>query len=325
MNKPDKKLLIFVLIAVFLTAPAAWAEGESGPSPTENPFLWVIQADPPSFLYGTIHLPDDQVLVLPRVVDTAFEASDVVCTEIPMDTETMMKAAMAFMLPGEETLADILPEDLYRRTDEVFKSKGFSLQMFQKFSVIGVAIQIPLLDYLPEMATKQPLDMTLYQRALSDGKEMDALETIEEQIAVFQAFSTDEQIHILRTALDWLDKTADDEKPAMERLIEAYLDGDAKKFWDLAYEYYDPNDPVDNKFLRIAISERNQRMADRIVERLREESGKIRFFAVGAGHYHRDDGVLALLREAGFKVERLSADDADKLEEILAADAAVDD
>ena len=29
---------------------------------TDNPFLWVISKTPPSFLYGTIHLPDDRVL-----------------------------------------------------------------------------------------------------------------------------------------------------------------------------------------------------------------------------------------------------------------------
>src|SRR6185295_13415884 len=52
---------------------------------TEKPFLWRIDGAPPSYLYGTVHVPDQRVLELPEVVRRAFDASDVFNAEIPLD------------------------------------------------------------------------------------------------------------------------------------------------------------------------------------------------------------------------------------------------
>jgi uncharacterized protein YbaP (TraB family) len=321
MNRPVKSLLLSILILALLAVPMASAE-EKAVTPTEHPFLWVLPTEPPAFLFGTIHLPDDRVLALPEVVTTAFEASDVVCTEIPMDINTQTKAAMAFMLPGDKTLADILPEDLYERTDKYFQSKGFSIAIFQKFKVYAVALQLALLDYLSDFATKQPLDALLYTRAGKQGKETDALETVEEQIDIFESFSDEEQIELLRETLDQLEKGGAE---YAEKMIVAYIAGDGERLWKMMYEYMDPDNAVDQKFMRIAITERNQHMAERIAQRLKDNEDKIYFFAVGAAHYDREDGILALLDEMGYKAKRINAADTEQLEEILSTGSAVGD
>jgi len=321
MNHVTKSLLVSIAILALLSVPLFSAE-EKAVTPTEHPFLWVIPDDPPAFLFGTIHLPDDRVLALPEIVTTAFDASDVVCTELHMDMETQTKAAMAFMLPGDKTLADILPKDLYERTDKYFQSKGYSLALFQKFKVYAIAMQLMLLDYLPEFATKQPLDAMLYSNAEKQGKETDALETVEEQIDIFESFTEDEQVEILRETLDQLEGGG---AQYGEKMIQAYLAGDGDRLWKVMYEYVDPDNPVDRKFMRIAITERNQRMADRIGERLKNNEDKIYFFAIGAAHYDREDGILALLKDMGYAPQRLNASDLERLQEILGAEATVQD
>jgi uncharacterized protein YbaP (TraB family) len=85
------------------------------------------------------------------------------------------------------------------------------------------------------------------------------------------------------------------------------------------YEYMDMDDPIDQKFMRLAIVERNQRMAERIAQRLKDNEDKIYFFAVGAGHYHLDDGIIALLDEMGYKAKRIGAADIEQLKEMLSA------
>lgn len=316
MNRSHAKTVALALIVVALAAPAQAGE-QNAVKPTEHPFLWVVSADPPSFLYGTIHLPDDRVLALPAVVNTAFDASDVVCTEIPLDMETQMKAAAAFMLPGEETLTDILPEDLYKRTDAFLQARGLSLGMLQKFKVYAIAIQLMLLDYLPDLATKKPLDATLYERAIAEGKVTDGLETVDEQIAVFDALTTDDQIELLDDTLDYMEKAQESGKPVTERIVDAYLQGDGKALWDTMHEYMDPDKDVYKKFMKLALSDRNRRLADRIVQRLKENPGKSYFFAIGAGHFDRDDGILALLEKSGYEVTRLHAADAERLDRQL--------
>jgi uncharacterized protein YbaP (TraB family) len=317
MSTPKRSLFWLLIILSLITAPFLAAE-EKAVTPTEKPFLWILSSEPPSFLYGTIHIPDDRVLALPEVVSTALEASDVVCTEIPMDMDTQMAAAMAFILPGDENLYDILPTDLYERTAAYFEAKGYSLTMFQKVKVYALVLQLVLLDYLDDLATKQPLDAMLFAWAEEEGKTTDALETVEEQIAIFEAFTVKEQIELLRETLDHLEKSGEQ---YAEKMIDAYLSGDGDSMWNTMYEYMDPENPLDIKFMRLAFTERNQNMADRIAKRLTENTDKIYFFAIGAGHYHQDKGLLALLHEMGYEATRINAADADKLEEMLSVGA----
>jgi hypothetical protein len=54
-------------------------------------------------------------------------------------------------------------------------------------------------------------------------------------------------------------------------------------------------------------------MTDRIEKKLKDSPGKCYFFAIGALHYPGADGIKALLEGKGYKVTRLSAEDAGKL------------
>src|SRR5437773_1181942 len=61
--------------------------------PTTKPFLWRIEGPVPSYLYGTIHLPDSRVLDMPEVVRQAIAASDGIFTELPIDATLKVAAA----------------------------------------------------------------------------------------------------------------------------------------------------------------------------------------------------------------------------------------
>ena len=62
--------------------------------------------------------------------------------------------------------------------------------LFQRMKPWAAMSQLSLLEFLPEMmAGKQPLDSMLYAKAQSDGKKVGALETPDEQIAVFESFT----------------------------------------------------------------------------------------------------------------------------------------
>jgi uncharacterized protein YbaP (TraB family) len=289
-------------------------------TPTEKPFLWMIDTSPPSFMYGTIHLPDDRVLALPYVVQAAFDVADVVLTEVPMDDQTKMKAAQSFMMNGQ-TLTDVLPQELYARVDEFMQAKGLSLAMLGQFKPIAIAVQLILLDYLPDLMTKKAPDALIYDMAGKAGKKTDALETIEEQIAVFDALTMDEQIEALRSVVEYLEEAEESGISIAREIVDIYLTGDAEKMWEILTAQMDPDDPVDKKFMRLLFAERNKRMTDRIISRIEQHPGEIHFFAVGAGHYHRDDGILALLKEAGYGVKRLDAGDVEIIEEALPAAA----
>jgi hypothetical protein len=292
--------------------PAAGADKK--PQPVENPLLWRIgpaadgQQQPAGYLYGTIHVPDDRVLALPPAVIGALRTSTAVFTEIPMDSATQMAMAPKLMLSEGRTLDDVLPADLYARVEKKVSASGLPMTMIKRFKIWALATQLILLDRMVEFATKQPLDKVIRERGRTAGKRLGALETVDEQLAVFDELSEKEQVHLLRQTLDMLDEHAAKGEDPIEIMVEAYLTGDAAELERVMMETYDPDNPIDRKLIGRLFTERNQRMAERIRKELTAAEGPV-FFAVGAGHLVGDDGLVDLLRQAELTVERVGADE----------------
>jgi len=274
-----------------------------------KPLLWRIEAQQPggkpSYLFGTIHYPDDRVLKLPGAVTDAIDEADTVVTEVPMDSATQMQMAMKSMLPGGKTLQDVLPEDLYARLSKLFEAKGLPMMAIKRFKIWAVAVQVALVDHLMELASKTPLDMHLYNLGKERGKELGGLETIEEQLAVFDSLTQEEQVEMLRQALEEREKNLEKGKDLLEMMVKMYLAGNADLLMERMMEEYDPENPLDSKLIKKLFTDRNHVMAERIAARIRETPGKSCFFAIGTGHLPGDDGVLALLQKAGFGVTRV--------------------
>ncbi|XP_076439978.1 metalloprotease TIKI1-like [Babylonia areolata] len=82
-----------------------------------NSFLWTIRRDPPSYLFGTIHVPYTQVWdFIPDNAKQAFRQTDYVFFELDLtDPYTLSALASCQLLPKGENLANVLPAGLYSR------------------------------------------------------------------------------------------------------------------------------------------------------------------------------------------------------------------
>ncbi|XP_016112652.1 metalloprotease TIKI1-like, partial [Sinocyclocheilus grahami] len=82
-----------------------------------NSFLWTIKRDPPSYFYGTIHVPYTRVWdFIPENSKQAFQQSSIVCFELDLtDPYTISALTSCQLLPQGENLQDLLPKDIYRR------------------------------------------------------------------------------------------------------------------------------------------------------------------------------------------------------------------
>ncbi len=287
--------------------PAGPAEEAPEPSPPE-PLLWVVEGEPRIFLFGTIHIPDQRVKTFSKTVEDARASADVLWTEIRMEMAEQMKVQMAAMLTGGKTLKDVLPEDLYKRTTEYIASKGYPGAMLDAFKPWVVATTIQILDILPQMAQNPALDATLYDEAKAAGKEVGGLETAEEQIAIFDTMSNEEQAEMLSKTIDLL-KEAEKDGGALEMITKAYLTGDPEVIHKAMYDQYDPTDPLQKKLMTALLDDRNVRMVDRMLERSAKAPEKTYFVAVGAAHYPGEMGILKLLEKKGKTVRRLKRGD----------------
>ncbi|XP_053321745.1 metalloprotease TIKI1 [Spea bombifrons] len=82
-----------------------------------NSFLWTIKRDPPSYFFGTIHVPYTRVWdFIPENSKKAFHQSNIVYFELDLtDPYTISALTSCQMLPQGENLQSVLPRDIYRR------------------------------------------------------------------------------------------------------------------------------------------------------------------------------------------------------------------
>uniref|UniRef100_G1L5G7 Metalloprotease TIKI n=2 Tax=Ailuropoda melanoleuca TaxID=9646 RepID=G1L5G7_AILME len=82
-----------------------------------NSFLWTIKRDPPSYFFGTIHVPYTRVWdFIPDNSKEAFQQSSIVYFELDLTNPyTITALARCQMLPQGENLQDVLPRDIYCR------------------------------------------------------------------------------------------------------------------------------------------------------------------------------------------------------------------
>ncbi len=290
--------LLFLLLPAL--AAAEWAA----------PFLWRIEGDKPSYLFGTIHLADPRLAILPAAVDDAFKEAGAVYTEIPFDPQSMGRVVQATVAPSGEGLAATLPEELHARAAAVLRTirPELDIAAFDGLRVWAFATQLVLLEAQLSNPFGTPLDLRLYRRAASEGKATRAVETIDEQLDVFRSLSREEEIRMLRDTVEYMEEAQTEGRDIVGEMLSLYLAGDLPRLGELLEETMAGGSDTDlnDRLARKLLTDRDERMAERIARHLREEPENVHFFAVGAGHFASAEGIQHRLREKGFTVERVA-------------------
>jgi uncharacterized protein len=324
-RRPFLRLLVFGLLIVPLVHGLAMqAQVATASKATDKPFLWRVEGTVPSYLYGTIHVPDARVLELPDIVKRALDASDVFAAEIPLDEQTQASMLSKIMLPPGQDLRKIVGDEVFTRIVRVLNNGlagklpngagellASTLAPMRPWAAMS---QLELVEYLPDMISgRQPLDVMLYGLASKAGKEVAGIETVDEQIGVFDSFTNKEQVEMLIATLDEIEKPQTDGVSPLQKLVKTYLAGDLNQ---LAIELEDQGpveDGLKQKIETRVVTNRNIIMADRISALLGKKPAKSYFIAIGALHYAGDTGLLSQLMKKGFTVKRLTPADASSL------------
>ena len=279
---------------------------------TKHPFLWKIEGpgvEKACWLYGTMHLGDDRLLAIPKVVDDAMANADALYCELAMDEmmKNQVKMTKMMLLPKGQKLSTILPADLYEKLDKRLRKLGASAGRFDNFQIWALNLTMAQFEAAKAGMLKS-LDQTIYATAKSDGLEVGGLETFDEQMAAVSAASQADQIAGLRDSLAYMDKLEESGKTSMGILLEAYLTGSEHRILSVVEETMGPDEELNERLMKPMLEERNGRMADRIAKKLTGQ-GKPRsfFFAVGAMHNIGKGSVVELLRKKGYTLSRVAA------------------
>jgi uncharacterized protein YbaP (TraB family) len=241
----------------------------------------------PSFLFGTIHSEDPRVVDLPPPVRKAFDASPRIALEVVPDASAIIKAMVTMTYTDGRLLRDALPPALYLETADALGSLGMSEEAFKDLKPWAVVTMLSS----PPSETGEFLDMLLFQRAVAEGKRIEGLESMAEQLAVFDTLPETDQIALLRDTL----ATRAQLPLIFEALIATYLDRDVEGLQRLSERHLAESDPaLAALFQEVVIDSRNRRMVERMAPLLAEGGW---FIAIGALHLPGDRGVVELLRQ----------------------------
>ena len=201
-------------------------------------------------------------------------------------------------------LRERLPDGLYQRLEAYLALQGLPVRAFDHRSVWAVAVALPLLDYLQAVQTQPVLDEFLVELAAQWGVHRDSLETVQEQVAVFEQITPGAQVRLLDATVTQLERDMEEGRSGIEELVQAYLSGSERRLLrELAGG--DPDDPENREIMARILDGRSRTMADRIAALLAEDPARTRFFAVGAGHLPGAHGIVSLLRASGHDVRRV--------------------
>lgn len=276
-----------------LPLPAAAAERY------DHGLLWRIEGAgaPASHVFGTVHLADPRVTRLPPAVARALDEARSLTLEAGVDPASMLGVAGRMVFTDGRDLPGVAGAELFGRAAKLTEGLGLPEPMLRLFRPWAVAI---LLSVPPQDPTNV-LDFVLERRASEQGKPIHQLETMDEQISVLEGLSQEDQVALLRQAVDEHEHLP----RRIGRVVDAYLARDLAGLWRVSQEGVGAGAEerrLNEVFTRRLLHERNARMAERAEPRLRQGGA---FIAVGALHLYGGSGVLAELERRGWRVTRV--------------------
>ena len=286
---------IFFVFAAFLFSASLYA----------HPFLWKVSNDEHEFyMFGTIHLPDPRVTSLPKEVNNALADASHFYAELDLSEENTMQIKQSMWLPEKKDLYDYLDDELEANISNYLQSVNneLNLEFFSKQKIWVLAITLTVLEQQLKFPGHAPLDKVLYQKALSLGLNSGGLETIEEQLSVFESMTTDQQLIFLKDTVDFMRLAKANDQDFVEHSINAYLAGDLNDLMDHLMSYMKNNEFYEQLLERL-INQRNLKMSERMLSLVEQTPQEKYFFAIGAGHFWGEKGIHSILKQQGYNVD----------------------
>lgn len=241
-----------------------------------------------SHLFGTIHLPAREVGQPTPRLRKLVDESRLLLLEARLDAAALAEISTLMFLPDDQRLSSLIPHDDFGRAQTLLIPYGIDGRTLQRLKIWAAYTTLSL----PPAAVGTPLDLVLQQRAEKAGVEVRGLESLREQMGVFDAISLADQRSLLHETIC---HHADNQQQ-MRRIVDAYRAGDLARVEALSAPV---QTPAERRLHERLVRARNHLLVGRMQAAL--ETGGV-LVAIGALHLPGDEGVLALLEARGFEV-----------------------
>ena len=281
------KYLATLLLTTGLSIPAF-------SQPTTSSLIWKIEGkglEQPSYIFGTVHMLKRADYRLSQEVLQLMAESEAVYMEVDLDNlEALSELAQLLTLPPGTTLLDYMTEEEYT--------------IIKNYLEDSLNVNIREFEILKPFALQQAFtantageDLVSYEMELmswcyNNSKTIEGIETVAEQMAIFDQIPYEEQIDWV---LDFIENP-DVNEGLFDSIVYHYRESDL----DGLYKDLLDSSPEIMVYEPLFISDRNKRWIPRMEAIMQKGTY---FFAVGAGHLPGESGVLELLKASGYTVQ----------------------
>jgi uncharacterized protein YbaP (TraB family) len=290
-----------LLLLLALLVPYALQAAPVSPAPLV-PALWELSDGKSKVtLFGTVHsLPRGVDWFRPHVVQALDSADRLVLeTVIPDSPAASLPVVMRLArLPAPRPEVERLPESwrpVYKRV--AARLKPGPLDWYDTWFI---SLTLSNLQSQAEgMDPRIGVEAVLSERAKMRNIPIEALETVEDQLILFDALSEPDQQQLLISALEEIERSDGQVKEMLDDWLAGNTDGLAAKV-NADFE----RSPM---LRRMLVEDRNARWAAWIANEMKKKPGNM-FVAVGAGHLAGPTSLIAELEKRGFQVKRVVAE-----------------
>jgi uncharacterized protein YbaP (TraB family) len=295
LRRSRSALAVAVVIAAVAVANAA-----AQPRTATRSFMWkATRQQGAVYLVGSVHMLTKDFYPLAAPIEAGFKDSDLLVEEV--DLAEMLAPDQQFsllargMLPAGQTLDKVVSPATMALVNARVGSLGMPASALQQFKPWFLAMTLMAVEW--EKAgfdAALGLDKHFYDRAQTEGKAVQGLETTEYQISRFDGMAMAQQDRFLAESL----KDLDAEKASVQKIADAWKAGDLSTLERLVLQ-----DVKDDPFMyQRLLVERNRNWLPKI-EALFARPGRA-FVVVGAAHLVGPDGLIAMLKAKGARVDQ---------------------
>ncbi|MBY0402165.1 TraB/GumN family protein [Myxococcota bacterium] len=297
-------------LGVGCAGPAPRVEG-AGDRATPPAYRIEGDAGADLILLGTVHFGPAKGWDLSPALDAGIALADRFVFEIDPRALTDasvgdLLAELAVLEPGRR-LSDLIAPETAKRLEErdaLLTSLGFPRGAREGREPWYVAVS---LVELPVEANGWSMAAALEQQLFAEvqGRPVLGLETVEEQLRMLDGLPYPLQDLMLRDTLERLDEAAE----SLQELAAAWQRGDEANLAALAREGIDEYPELDAVY-DVLLDARNRRWLGQLRLLLDDPAhrGESVLVAVGALHLVGDEGLVELLRQAGYRAEAVPHD-----------------
>lgn len=288
------------------------SEAENQKTSDITPAMWVCTAPNGSqmTLIGSMHALKDETFPLPDKIMDAYNSADILAVEcdtyeMMTDINSQMALASQMFYDDGTTLKDHITKEAYEALSNYLKSYSMDISALNNYKTWAISSTVDSLSAsAAQLDAKLGLDSYFLNLAHNENKEIYEVESMDFQMDMLMNFSDDIYSMLFES---YKDETKDTQAKALLECYDLWSAGKIEKlldtFVDDEEEITAEEKKIYDEYLNIMLYDRNVGM-EKAVKKFLDEKKNV-FFVVGAAHFAGDKGIISLLENDGYKIERV--------------------